>query len=95
MEDESGEITSKDEHEPSYEVEQEFLQDNMMPYADERLADESWFEEYERRQEERDREMNELTLRLNGQNPVLLGKEINCSFTCIQWFHHIEKNVGI
>jgi hypothetical protein len=39
-------------------------------YTDEPLADESWVEEYERRQDEYTREIEELNLRLNGQNPV-------------------------
>ena len=58
-------------HDPSHAVEdtQDHTQDGM-PYTDEPLADESWVEEYERRQGEHDREMNELSLRLNGQNHV-------------------------
>ena len=72
VEDEYSETTSKNEnkHEPSYVAEEDFIQDDIMPYTDEPLADESWVEEYERRREEHDREVNELSLRLNGQSPV-------------------------
>ena len=69
IEDECSETTSRndDKHDPSHAVED--TQDDM-PYTDKPLADESWVEEYERRQGEHDREMNELSLRLNGQNHV-------------------------
>ena len=73
IEDEDFDTTSKDgyESEPSYTVEEELL-DSMdsLAYTDEPLADESWVEEYERRQDEYTREIEELNLRLNGQNPV-------------------------
>ena len=73
IEDECSETTSRNDykHDPSHAVEdtQDHTQDGM-PYTDEPLADESWVEEYERRQGEHDREMNELSLRLNGQNHV-------------------------
>ena len=52
-------------------LEEEFLDHvDSLAYTDEPLADDSWLEEYLTRQEERDREMTELTLRLNSQNPV-------------------------
>ena len=77
IEDECSEMTSRNDykHDPSHAVEdtQDHTQDHTqddMPYTDEPLADESWVEEYERRQGEHDREMNELSLRLNGQNHV-------------------------
>ena len=69
IEDECSETTSRNDykHDPSHAVED--TQDDI-PYTDEPLADESWVEEYERRQGEHDREMNKLSLRLNGQNHV-------------------------
>ena len=73
IEDDCCETTSKVEHEgdPSYASEEEFLDHvDSLVYTDEPLADDSWVEEYLARQEEHDREMTELTLRLNGQNSV-------------------------
>lgn len=74
IEDETCETTSKDGYEDdlSYAVEDEFL-DNIdeLAYTDEPLADDSWVEEYIQRQEEYTRELEELSLRLNGQTPVI------------------------
>ena len=69
IEDECSKTASKNdyEHDASHVVED--LQDDIA-YSDEPLADESWVEEYERRQAQRDREINELSLGLNGQNQV-------------------------
>ena len=73
IEDECCEATSSIEYEedPSYASEEEFLDHvDSLAYTDEPLADDSWVDEYLARQEERNREMTELTMRLNGQNPV-------------------------
>ena len=73
IEDDCCKTTSQFEHErdPSYAIEEEFLDHvDSLVYTDEPLADDSWVEEYLARQEEYDREMTELTLRLNGQNLV-------------------------
>ena len=72
-EDECCKTTSNIEYEEdsSYAGQEEFLDHvDSLAYTDEPLADDSWVEEYLSRQEERSREMTELTLRLNGENPV-------------------------
>ena len=75
IEDETLETTSKDgsEGDLSYAVEEEFLEntDEFIAYTDEPLADDSWVEEYIQGQEEYTQEMEELSLRLNGQTPVI------------------------
>ena len=75
IEDETLEMTSKDgsESDLSYAVEEELLEntDEFIAYTDEPLADDSWVEEYIQRQEEYTQEMKELSLRLNGQTPVI------------------------
>lgn len=74
IEDETRETTSNDGHEsePSYAVEEELLDDEdvFIAYTDEPLADDSWVEEYMQRQEQHTREIEELSLRLSGENPV-------------------------
>lgn len=75
IEDECCETTSNIDYDgdPSYASEEEFLDRvDSFAYTDEPLADYSWVEKYQRRPEEHNREMTELTLRLNGQNPVNL-----------------------
>ena len=42
----------------------------MVACTDEPLADEAWIEDYDRRQEENARELEELSVRISGQNPV-------------------------
>ncbi|XP_028401050.1 uncharacterized protein LOC114524123 [Dendronephthya gigantea] len=73
IEDETYETASKDgyESELSYAVEEELLDDeDVLAYTDEPLADDSWVEEYIQRQEQHAREIEELSLRLSGENPV-------------------------
>ena len=70
---ENGETTSNDgyESEPSYTVEKELRDDeDVLAKTDEPLADDSWVEEYMQRQEQHTREIEELSLRLSGENPV-------------------------
>jgi hypothetical protein len=73
IEDETCETTSNDgyESEPSYTVEEELRDDeDVLAYTDEPLADDSWVEGYMQRQEQHTREIEELSLRLSGENPV-------------------------
>ncbi len=59
------------ESEPSYAVEEELRDDeDVLAYTDEPLAEDSWVEEYMQRQEQHTREIEELSLRLSGENPV-------------------------
>ena len=51
-----------------YRVEEDFA--GMVAYTDEPLADEAWIEDYDRRQEENARELEELSARKSGENPV-------------------------
>ncbi len=69
IEEECGEKTSQNESEPTYAIKDEFILDDMA-YTDEPLEDDSWVEQYLRRQEEYVRENEELSLRLNEQTPV-------------------------
>ena len=56
----------------SYAAEDEFLDNtDELAYTDELLADDSWVEEYIQRQEEYTREIQELSLHLNGQTSVV------------------------
>ena len=59
----------ENESEPTYATEDEFSLDDMA-YTDEPLADDTWVEQYLRRQEEYVRENEELSLRLHEQIPV-------------------------
>jgi hypothetical protein len=72
IEDETCETTSNDgyESEPLYAVEEELRDEDILAYTDEPLADDSWVEEYMQRQEQHTREIEELSLRLSGENPV-------------------------
>ena len=68
------ETAGKDAYESdiSYGVEDEFLDNtDEFAYADEPLADDLWVEEYLQRQEEYTREIEELSLRLNGETPLM------------------------
>jgi hypothetical protein len=72
IEDETCETTSNDGYEskPSYAVEKELRDDeDVLAYTDEHLAEDSWVEEYMQRQEQHTREIEELSLRLSGENP--------------------------
>ena len=74
IEDDTCETTSKDGYEGdlSYAAEDEFLDNtDELAYTDEPLADDSWVEEYIQRQEEYTSEIEELSLRLNGQTSVI------------------------
>lgn len=73
IEDETYETASNDgyESELSYAIQEELLDDeDVLAYTDEPLADDSWFEEYIQRQEQHAREIEELSLRLSGENLV-------------------------
>ena len=72
IEDETCETTSNGryESEPPYAVEEELRDEDVLAYTDEPLADDSWVKEYIQRHEQRTREIEELSLRLTGENPV-------------------------